>query len=355
MPDKIKKNIHEFRKDLVSGDWILIAPGRRTRPLLELEKRKTRYLAEADIKAELEACPFENPQENGNNPPPILWYPKPGTSPQKQRDFSSWFVQVIPNKYPLLSLPFGPTCPQPKSLGLQQTLKGVGFHEIIITRDHFKTIDKMALEEVDLLLRAYQMRYQTLLREPCVNYILIYHNQGELAGASIHHPHSQLVALPVVDPDISRSLNGAKDYYHQHQKCIHCVMLEWEMSQKKRIVYQNEHFVTLVPFAPRMSYETRIYPIAHAARFEEISDEKRAAFAESLNDALKRLAKALDKPDYNFFIHSAPFLLESSNYYHWHIEILPHVSTWAGLELGVGIEVVVFTPEDAARDLRKAI
>jgi UDPglucose--hexose-1-phosphate uridylyltransferase len=213
----------------------------------------------------------------------------------------------------------------------------------------------MTLQEVDLILKAYQVRYQALSREPCVNYILIYHNQGEMSGASLSHPHSQLIALPVIDPDISKSLAGSFEYYKKHKKCIHCAMLEWEMKQKKRIVFKNQHFITIVPFAPRMSYETRIYPIFHSAHFEEISDEKRRFLAESLRDALKRIDKALKNPDYNFFIHSAPFNLKNHDHYHWHVEILPRVSAWAGLELGVGIEAVVVPPEEAAKNLRKAL
>jgi UDPglucose--hexose-1-phosphate uridylyltransferase len=337
-----KKQVHEFRKDLVSGDWILIAPSRVRRPdIIKIKKEKG-------------FCPFENPQKSGN-PPPILWYPRPGTPLKKRKNLSSWFIQVLPNKYPLLFHPLKGTCPSVQSLGPQKTLKGVGFHEVIITRDHFKTIDKMNLEEIDLLLKAYQARYQALVSEPCVNYILIFHNQGKLAGASIFHPHSQLVALPVVDPDISKSIEGSQEYYEKHKKCIHCAMLEWEMKQKKRIIYQNKHFVTLVPFAPRVSYETRIYPLVHAAHFEEISDEKRRFLAESLKDALKRIAKAIKTQDYNFFIHSAPLTLKNHGHYHWHIEILPRVSAWAGLELGVGIEAVVVPPEEAAKNLRKAL
>ncbi|PIU99646.1 MAG: hypothetical protein COY22_01340 [Candidatus Tagabacteria bacterium CG_4_10_14_0_2_um_filter_40_13] len=348
----IKKYNHEFRKDLVSGDWILIAPSRRFRPY-DRKKRSAEKIkvAKTDLKKEVADCLFENPQKNGN-PSPILWYPRPETPLKKRKDFSTWFVQVIPNKYPLFNLPFGKSCPAVQSFGPQKTLKGIGFHELIITRDHFKTIDKMSIEEAELLLKAYQMRYQALANEPCINYIIVFHNHGKSSGASINHPHSQLVAVPVVDPDISKSLAGSRQYYEQFGKCIHCEMLEWELNQKKRIVYQNEHFVTLEPFAPRVSYETRIYPLSHAAHFEEITDEKRLALAESLRDAIGRISKVL-KGDYNFFIHSAPFLSQKVDNYHWHIEILPRGYSWAGMELGVGIEVVVVPPEEAADNLRK--
>lgn len=346
----IKKQESEFRKDLVSGDWVLISPGRRLRPdLLKEKKRKIKIPSLVSKKD----CVFEDPQKNGN-PFPILWYPRPGIPPKQKRDFSSWFVQVIPNKYPMLNLPFGKACPTVKSCGPQNTLKGVGFHELIITRDHFKTIDKMSVEEVEILLRAYQTRYQVLANEPCVNYIIIFHNQGALAGASVPHPHSQLVAVPVIDPDLSSSLSGASDFYSKNRKCVHCSMLEWERKQKDRIVHENEHFATLVPFAPRVSYETRIYPLRHSAHFEEMSDDERYSLADSLRSVIEKIVGVLDGPDYNFFIHTAPpeSMREHSHYYHWHLEILPRVFKWAGLELGAGIEVVAVPPEEAAENLR---
>ncbi len=344
-----RKPISEFRKDLIGGDWILIASGRKNRPhfFQRTKEKKNKPLPK-------KLCPFEDPQKSGNSLP-ILWYPKPGTPPGQIKNLSSWFIQVVPNKYPLLNLPFGSVCPSVKSKGLQKTLDGVGFHELIITHDHSKTIDKMTIDEAELLIRAYQTRYQTLAGEPCVNYILIFHNQGASAGASVPHPHSQLVAIPVVDPDLARSLSGARQYFRQSKECVHCDMLKWELEQKERIVYRNKHFVVLNPFAPRVSYETRIYPLFHASRFENITDEQRFSFADALIDALKRLTKVFGELEYNSFIHTAPFLLDSGSDYHWHMEIIPRGYSWAGVELGAGIEIVGVPPEESAENLRKAI
>ncbi|GAJ14508.1 unnamed protein product, partial [marine sediment metagenome] len=184
----------EFRRDLVSGDWILIAPSRSER---------------SKPKDGIKKCPFEDPQKSGN-PFPLLWYPHPKTAPSKIEDLNSWFVQVIPNKYPLLF--HQDKCPSVVKNGLEESLDAVGYHEVIITRDHLKTIDKMTLEEIQLVLKAYKERYRTLSKDLCVKYILVFHNQGETAGASLPHPHSQLVALPVIDPDVSGSLNGSADF-----------------------------------------------------------------------------------------------------------------------------------------------
>jgi UDPglucose--hexose-1-phosphate uridylyltransferase len=338
------ESLPEFRKDLVSGDWILVAAIRGKRP--HLLKKQPSAALENDIRK----CPFEDPQKSGN-PFPLLWYPHPKTAPSEMEDFRSWFLQVIPNKYPLLF--HQKKCPVVKKKGPEERLPAVGYHEVIVTRDHFKTIDKMTLDEVQLILKAYKERYRTLSKDPCIKYILIFHNQGEAAGASLFHPHSQLVAMSIIDPDVSRSLQGSWNFYQAHKKCVHCVMIEQEIKDDSRIIYKNEHFVALVPFAPRVSYEIRIYPLKHASHFEDIDKELFPFLAEALKNVLIKIRKRLNNPDYNFFIHTAPVGDGDFGHYHWHIEILPRGFKWAGLELGSGIEVVAVPPEEAASRLRR--
>ncbi len=338
--------IPEFRKDLVSGDWILVAAGRRKRPQFLKKPAPSALKTDPGI----ENCPFEDPQKKGN-PLPLLWYPRPDTPASKMEDFDSWFVQVIPNKYPLLYR--HTECPSVKKKGVEETLSGFGYHEVIITRDHYRTIDEMSLDEIQVLLKSYKERYRTLANDPCVKYILIFHNQGEAAGASIFHPHSQLVALPVVAPDIASSLNGSLNFHKIYKKCVHCRMIKQEIKERDRVIHKNKHFVAVVPFASRVSYEIRIYPLAHASRFEDLDKDLFPFLAEALKDSLLRLNKALVNPDYNFFIHTAPIDGDESSHYHWHLEILPRGFKWAGLELGMGIEAVAVPPEEAAGHLRK--
>ncbi len=338
----------EFRKDQVSGDWVLVAKGREKKPIFfQKEKEKTK----GKLEEEIAKCPFEDPQKSGN-PFILLWYPHPETASSKMEDLSSWFVQVIPNKYPLLSRE--KKCPEAEVKGLEEKIEAVGYHEIIITRDHNKTISEMSMEEIQLVLRVYQERYKVLAEDPCIKYILIFHNHGEKAGASVPHPHSQLVALPIIDPDVAGSLRGSAEFFKENKKCVHCAMIDDERKDGTRIVSENKYFTTLVPFAPRVSYETRIYPIEHSPNFEDLTSEELPYLAEALKEALQRINKTLNYPDYNFFIHTAP-VDDGFDHYHWHIEILPRGFKWAGLELGGGVEVIVVPPEDAAEDLRKAI
>lgn len=339
------KAISEFRKDLVSGDWILVASRRSKRPQVHIAK-------EIVLPAIEKNCPFDNPQASGN-PAPLLWIAHP-TKRSKKIDstLKDWWVQIVPNKYPALT-PFD-RCPGQTAEGPYYIMKGVGFHEVIITKDHRRRISEMTQEEVETVLDAYLERYRILAREPCIEYILIFHNQGSHAGATILHPHSQLIALPIIPPDVIRSLEGSRLYYTQNGKCVHCSMLDWERKAKIRVIYENKKFVVIEPFAPRVSFETRIFPKVHSANFDKMSESDRRELADALRSALKKIKKGIGDPDYNFFIHTAPAKAVIADYYHWHMEILPHTEIWAGLELGTGIEVVAISPEESASTLRRA-
>lgn len=343
MPRKNNKDIvSEIRRDIVSGEWILVSSLRQQRP---------HFLSSKNLKIKKKIskkdCPFENPQKSGN-PKPIIWFTKPSG-----KSFDDWFVQVIPNKYPVFFK--SNVCSQSSRVGPYEKMDTIGFHEVIITRSHDRPIEKMSVEEITLVLKVFRQRYKMLEKNKCVEYVLIFHNEGELAGASIAHPHSQLVALPIIPPDISRSINGGINFYAKNGKCVHCVMLNYEIKDKKRVVSQNKYFATICPYASRVPYETRIFPIKHSSDFEESSDEELTYLAKSLKDALRRISKALKKPDFNFFIHTSSARVDDVPYYHWHIEILPRTYKWAGMELGTGIEVVIVPPEKAAEHLRSVL
>jgi UDPglucose--hexose-1-phosphate uridylyltransferase len=345
---KKEKMITEFRRDIVSSDWILVSSMRQFKPHLIPQKLKSKTL---DIP--IKDCPFEDPQKHGS-PAPLSWLPKNshGKAPHSTFDPENWFVQVVPNKYPVLSSKN--ICPKSVKRGPHEQIEGTGFHEVIITRDHKRDLSQMTIEEISLVFKIYQTRYKELEKEDCIEYVLIFHNHGELAGASIAHPHSQLVALPIIPPDVSRSINGGIDFFEKNKKCIHCAIIEEEKKEKKRIIFENESFIAFVPFAARVPYEVRIFPKKHSSDFEEIEDKDIEKLSEIMKVVLGKISKTLGHPDYNFFIHTASAKIKDVPYYHWHIEILPRTYKWAGMELGTGIEVVPIPPEEAAEQLRKA-
>jgi UDPglucose--hexose-1-phosphate uridylyltransferase len=332
--NKKQKNISELRQDLVSGTWAVVATGRAKRP--EMFKKQKREVFQESTKD----CPFchlGDPKEGKN---PLIYF----------RENGDWSLRVIPNKFPAFKQERGLN---KREQGPFHIMDGIGFHEVIITKDHDRQMANFEVAEVAEVLDCYQERYLDLMNRRFVNYISIFHNHGKEAGASISHPHSQLIALPVIDPDISRSLQGSCNYYRANKKCVHCVMIEWERKSKKRIIFENDDFVVFCPFVSRAAFEIRVYPKAHKSYFERMNEREKFQAAEALRAGLNKLYNALDDPSYNFFIHTAPCDGKSYDHYHWHLEILPKTSIWAGFELGTGIEISTIEPEKAAMFLRK--
>lgn len=331
-----KKIISELRQDLVSGDWILIAPERASRPeSLKRTKKEKVFLPKTK-------CPFENPSKYGNQPPLLVYQNKGNTD---------WFLQVIPNKYPAVEQNLHDFA---KKIGPYQMRAGTGFHEIVILRDHDKHISQYSNEEIQKLFLAYQDRYKSLARKKFIEYISIFHNYGKEAGASIPHPHSQILALSVVPPDIGRSFNGSRNYFHRHKKCVHCLMIEYELKAKKRMIFENKNTVVFTPYASRSNFEMRIFPKRHEFSFERVSQSELLDVAEAFREALRKIRENLDDSSFNFFLHTAPSLEKTNfSHYHWHFEILPKTTIFGGFDIGTGIDILTVTPEEAAKILRK--
>ena len=322
--------VSELRRDLVTGNWVVIAKGRGDRP----QAKKFGEQVDDDILT----CPFEDPQKSGNAEPVLM-----------HQDGTDWSLQVIRNKYPAFAKG---TCGVITKVGPYSVQDGRGFHEVIITRDHYKHLALLPQENTEGVLRAYKERYLALKGAECVKYISIFHNHRKEAGASLSHPHSQLIAIPILPSDAKRSLRGASVFYRKHNRCVHCAMLDWERDEEVRIVVENEDFIAICPFISRDAYEVRIFPQNHAAYFETIDDKKISTLAEIFHGILKKFYEKLDNPPYNFFLHTAPTDGQDHAQYHWHFEIRPKTEINAGFELGTGIEVSTVEPERAAALLR---
>jgi UDPglucose--hexose-1-phosphate uridylyltransferase len=325
------KSLSELRFDLVSKDWVVIATGRAKRPetFAKLERFKEQ-VPEKDCFF----CHLETQEK------PVLEY---------KGDAGEWQVVVIPNKYPAFS---HSDSLHERAEGPYSLMDGVGFHELVVTHDHQKSLAELPFQQVRRVIDAYQERYLELANEKFVNYVSIFHNHGREAGASVAHPHSQIIAIPLIDPDLQRSLNGSRLFFENQGECVHCQMLEWDLEDGRRIIFANKEFVVLAPFASRVAFEVRIYPREHHAYFERIKDNEKDLLAEAVQVALKKFFIGLNDSAYNFFIHTAPCDGKDYGHYHWHFEILPKTSTWAGFELGAGIEISTIEPEKAAEYLR---
>lgn len=360
----LKETASELRQDPVSGDWVAIATARAKRPHAFVEKGRKRFSQPKST------CPFEEL---------ISQYTAAFTTSGQEASGNNWWVQVIPNKYPaftpleafrmrdtLLSgvdnrrgnkLLTGFTrgmCAAPHTAGPYVWTEGVGFHEVVITRDHTRAIADMGHDEVEQVVHIYQERAREMQKDDCMKYVSIFHNHGSGAGATLSHPHSQIIALPVIPPDVARSIRGSADYFHRHNACVHCAIIGYELEAGERVIYENDHCVVVAPYASKTAFEMRIFPKKHRARFEEAVAEERASAADALRASLAKLSRGLKDPDYNFFFHTAPVAGsgENFNHYHWHIEIIPKTAIWAGFEIGTGIEISAIAPEDAASFLK---
>ncbi|MFA5052533.1 MAG: DUF4921 family protein [Parcubacteria group bacterium] len=325
----------EFRQDIVSGDWVLIATGRKKRPQ-ELIVKKEKIVVPKD------KCPFENPQASGNAEPVLIREDKRG----------NWRIQVVPNLYPAVFSGTEQTTAVLKN-GPYYLMKGVGYHDVVITRGHDENFPRLSPAEATMCLEVMQERYRMVARDERIAYVSIFHNWGLAAGASVYHPHYQMISIPIVPPDVSHSLRGSERYYKENGSCVHCTILKKEKAEKKRIIFENRGAIAFLPFVSREPFEIRVFPKIHSPFFEDCGPSCLKYIAEALQKSLKMLEDRLGCVDYNFFIHTAPVKnREDYPFYHWHIEIQPKIVISAGFELGTGIEITVVDPDDGAAFLK---
>ena len=323
---EIKNTPSELRMDLVSNDWVVIATGRARRPETFAKHNRIKDAISSDD------CFFCKPE--------IL---------EKSIDKIDTVVSY-PNDYPALA---PNDILNERKQGPNRVMDGIGYHEVIITADHQKQMALFSIPEVKMVIDLYQKRYLELMKKKFIKYISIFHNHGKEAGASMSHPHSQLLAIPVIDPDLRASVDGADNFYKSQGKCVYCTMIEWELKDKKRIVYENDKFLVVCPFASKASFEVRVYPKDHQSNFESMNESEKELFADAMRIALNKIYVGLKDPAYNFYFNTAPCDGGSYDQYHWHLNILPKTSIWAGFELGAGIEISTIEPEKAAEFLRK--
>jgi len=341
--------INEFRQDLVSGEWVLFATGRAKRPgEVASEKNSGHQLAGQDK----EKCPFENPENSGNEV--LKTYAAIGESdPEKIQNGANWFAKIIKNKFPAVTE--GEAGPRLKA-GPFDFTDAKGLHEIVVYHDHDRDLFDFSKNEFEELIKIYMDRFTVMAGYSSSKYILIFHNHGPSAGASIKHPHSQIISIPILPPDVKRSIFGSERYYRENNRRVYDVMLDWEMKEKKRIVYENDAFVAYCPFVSKTPYEVRIYAKESHAHFNRMATEKIPALADIMQVLIKKIGKALYQPDFNYFIHTMPLSGtpdDIHNFYSWHIEILPKMKIEGAFELGSGVEVNVVDPDEAAKLFRE--
>jgi UDPglucose--hexose-1-phosphate uridylyltransferase len=336
----------ELRHDPIQKRWIIIAPERGRRPD---DFPRNEPVSAGDC------CPFC--AGNESKTPPEITAIRNGTAPNQP----GWEIRVIPNKFPALRIEGGL---DRRGVGAYDRMNGIGAHEVIIeTPDHSQELADAPLEQIHKVLGIYRERLVDLLRDQRFKYVLIFKNHGAAAGASLSHPHTQLIATPVTPLTLVQELNSAKDHYHEKERCLFCDLIAQELDAGQRIVYAGDHFVAMTPYASRFPFEVFIAPRRHYHSFAEISDDMLHHLAVVLKEVLLRIKKCLKDPPYNFLIHTVPNVQARRKYgeawetieldYHWHMEFIPRLTQVAGFEWGTGFYINPTAPEEAAKYLRE--
>jgi len=306
----------EIRKDYIQEKYVIIAPKRAQRPhdVPKAQDSPRKQLEPACI-----FCP-----ENLKDVPSLY----------QQGKGDDWKIKVIANKYPAVSLD------NPKAYGEQDV--------VIETPDHTLELEDLSVDHITDLLEAYSERSKEIARNNKIEYILIFKNNGGVAGASLQHAHSQIFATQFLPPHLFDKSQRQQAYKLQHGTCVYCDVIEKE-SKGPRLVYRDENVIAFTPYASIFNYEIWIMPLAHKDNITELTLGERRSFARILKHILLKIGQ-LNMP-YNFYFHQ----VINDNDQHLYMKVVPRGSVWAGVEVGSGLIINPIDPDDAAEYYREGL
>ena len=311
--------MNEIRKDYLLDRWAIISPDREKRPKQKKGKKKI--------------CPFCPGNEDL-------------TPPEKFSIGDPWQLRSIPNKFFALS----PKTDLKKSGGFLTNMNGYGFHEVLIeSRKHKAKMRNFSDEHLFNVLNTYKKRVNVLNKKDKIEHVFVFRNYGKDAGASLPHPHSQIIAFPFVPTLIKQEIKKSKKYFSNNNSCIFCDILKKE--RKKRRIYSNNSFVAIAPYASICHGEVWILSKDHTSSITQFDKKKLTDLAEILKKVLKGLGKYFKNPSYKYFLHMS----KPNDYYHFHIEIYPKITHRGGVEDGSGVYINELSPEKLASDLKEVV
>lgn len=324
----------ELRLNLVTREWVIIATERAKRPT-DFKNHRERLLHPEY----LPNCPFCAGNER-----------KTPAERFRLPDGENWKIRVVANKYPAL-LSDG----EKKRVdgGIRRTVAGVGIHEVIVeTPVHNTTTALLDQSRVEDLIKVYKSRFIEAHKDQRVEHAIIFKNHGEGAGTSLDHPHSQLIATPVVPVQFRDRVQAALHYFDDTGDCLICSILRKDMEDGTRVILDTPHFLTFIPYAALSPFHTWIFPKRHSAAFSSITDEEAADLSYCLKTLLSKFYYGLDDPDYNYVIRSSRPQDCSNEYCHWYLSVVPRLTMSAGFEMGSGMFINTSLPEKNAEYLR---
>lgn len=329
----------EFRQNPITKQWVLIAPGRAKRP----EDFRT-YSVMAGLPELDPSCVFCPGNENKN--------PDLCDDVCRIPNNDAWQLRVIPNKFKALE--HGKIY---MNREFYTSRSGYGDHEVIVTRKHNEPVAMQSAQLIGLSLQNFKDRIIALSKDEKTAYVQIFHNHGRDSGASLAHPHYQIISTPMVPPHIHAEISGAYHHFKAHDSCIYCDIMKEESRVKERLVYEDDHFMVITAYASRSPFETWILPKRHSARYEDITEKEITHLSHALKRVLGSLYTKLSDPPLNFYIHTMPVkkdrqTMHEEESYHWHLTVFPRLTIWAGFEYSTGIPVNPMPPEETAKFLR---
>ena len=327
----------ELRKDPIVGRWVIVATDRAKRPVAP--KNEATPLG-------TQFCPFCEGQET-MTPNEILAYRDRNTRGNEK----GWRVRVVPNKFPALQIEGDLN---KRGEGIYDKMNGIGAHEVIIEcPGHEVTLASLSEDNIREVLWVYHDRLVDLKRDPRLVYGMVFKNVGAAAGASLEHTHSQLIVTPIVPINVWEEMSGSLEFFNYRGRCIYCDMIHQELGTEKRIVLDMPNFVAFAPYASRFPFETWILPKNHNSHYENIQKNEVDELGTVLKTILMKLETGLDRPAYNYIIHTSPFDTQLLPHYHWHLEVIPRLTRVAGFEWGTGFYINPVPPEQAAAFLQE--
>lgn len=325
----------EIRQNLITREWVIIATERAKRPEEFSKKGEKIILPDFDP-----SCPFCPGNEH-----------KTPAATFSLEEEGKWKVRVSPNKFPALSSVEEKVR---EISGIKRKMSGAGVHEVIIeTPLHNTTTALLSEKNVQDIIITYQKRYEEIAKDKRCEMIIIFKNHGESAGTSLIHPHSQIIAIPMVPLSIRERIETALDYFDDTGECIFCKVLGDELQDNKRIIIDSKHFTSFIPYAAFSPFHIWIFPKRHTSIFSDIREEEISDLSFVLRNTLRKLYFALQDPDFNYVIRSSPIDMKEADYFHWYLTIVPRVSKAAGFELGSGMFINTALPEESAKFLRE--
>jgi UDPglucose--hexose-1-phosphate uridylyltransferase len=329
----------ELRHNSITRQWVIVAENRGARP---------QDLVVQQVIQDTAHCPFCEAHEE-STPGEVLALRSSESRPNEP----GWRVRVVPNKFPAVD-----AAPQSTTGGEHdghRILPGVGVHEIIIeSPQHLTSVTQLTDEQFTDVIDVYRQRLAELRCCGQFSDAVLFKNSGAGGGATLAHLHSQLVALNSNQSIFTDRTPAFREYAEEFGTCPLCTAAN-KSADDARLVAQSEHFLALCPFASRFAYEMWLVPREHRPQFEEMDATMFPELAQLLRAVLVKLEATVKSSAYNYIIHTAPFDTSGTNHYHWHIEILPRLSSLAGFELGTGCFINTVSPEHAAELLRDKV